>query len=172
MQSRFSEGNLDILNMTYGMPNVVLSSPNWKEHFLRFLKKYEDDLPDVDFLECELRMWQLRFANQEPPLPSTFNQLLSHTDALSFPNILTAMRIFGTIPVTTCICERSISTLRRLKTFMRSTMGQKRLTSLALLNVHREIILDKEKVIDCFALKHTRRMVLVDLLNCDETVDE
>ena len=71
VQSRFSEGNLDILNMTYGMPNVVLSDPNWKEHFLRFLKKYEDDLPDVDFLECELRMWQLRFANQEPPLPST-----------------------------------------------------------------------------------------------------
>ena len=172
VQSRFSEGNLDILNMTYGMPNVVVSDPNWKEHFLRFLKKYEDDLPDVDFLECELRMWRLKFANQEAPLPSTFDQLLSHTDALSFPNILTAMRIFGTIPVTTCSCERSISTLRRLKTFMRSTMGQKRLTSLALLNVHREIILDREKVIDRFGLKHPRRMVLVDLLNSDETVDE
>ena len=36
VQSRFSEGNLDILNMTYGMPNVVVSDPNWKEHFLRF----------------------------------------------------------------------------------------------------------------------------------------
>ena len=82
------------------------------------------------------------------------------------------MRIFGTIPVTTCSCERSISTLRRLKTFMRSTMGQKRLTSLALLNVHREIILDREKVIDRFGLKHPRRMVLVDLLNSDETVDK
>ena len=36
VQSRLSEGNLDILNMTYGMPNVVVSYPNWKEHFLRF----------------------------------------------------------------------------------------------------------------------------------------
>ena len=136
------------------------------------MKKYEDDLPDIDFLEYELRMWRLKFANEEPPLPSTFDQLLSHTDALFFPNILTAMGIFGTIPVTTCSCERSISTLGRLKTFMRSTMGQKRLTSLALLNVHREIRLDREKVIDRFAPKHPRRMVLVDLFKSDETVHE
>ena len=47
-------------------------------------------------------------------------------------------------------------------------MGEKRLTSLALLNVHREINLDIEKVINRFALKHPRRMVLVDILNSDE----
>jgi hypothetical protein len=170
VQSRFSEGNLDILDMMYGMPNLVVSDPNWKENFLRFLKKYKDDLPDIDFLECELRMWKLKFSHQQPPLPSSFEQLISTTDALSFPNILTAMHIFGTIPVTTCSCERSISTLRRLKTFMRSTMGEKRLRSLALLNVHREIKLDLDKVIDLFALKHPRRMLLVDLLNSDDTV--
>jgi hypothetical protein len=171
VQSRFSEGNLDILDMMYGMPNLVVSDSDWEENFLRFLMKYEDDLPDIDFLECELRMWRLKFSNQEPPLPSSFDQLLSKTDALSFPNILTAMRIFGTIPVTSCSCERSISTLRRLKTFMRSTMGEKRLTSLALLNVHREIKLDLDKVIDRFALKHPR-MLLVDLLNSDDTVND
>ena len=55
---------------------------------------------------------------------------------------------------------------------MRSTMGEKRLTSLALLNVHREIKLDLDKVIDRFALKHPRRMFLVDLLNSDDTVDD
>ena len=172
VQSRFSQGNLDILDMMYGMPNVVVSDPDWKDNFLRFLKKYEDDLPDTDFLDCELRMWRLKFLNQKPPLPSSLDQILSNTDALSFPNILTAMRIFGTIPVTTCSCERSISTLRRLKTFMRCTMGEKRLTSLALLNVHREIKLDVEKVIDRFALRHPRRMLCLDLLNSDDTIDD
>jgi hypothetical protein len=49
-------------------------------------------------------------------------------------------------------------------------MGEKRLRSLALLKVHREIKLDLDKGIDRFALKHPRRMLLVDLLNSDDTV--
>ena len=101
--------------------------------------------------------------NSKTPLPNSVQELLPFVDIFSFPNIHTALKIFGTIPVTTCSCERSISTLRRLKTFMRSTMGEKRLTSLALMNVHREIHLDVEKVMDRFALKHPRRMVLVDI---------
>ena len=44
--------------------------------------------------------------------------------------------------------RRSISTLRRLKTFMISSTGQKRLKTLALLNVHRVVKLDVDKVID------------------------
>ena len=51
-------------------------------------------------------------------------------------------------------------------------MGQKRLTSLALLNGHQEIHLDNEKVINRFALKHPRRMVLVDILNSNDDETE
>ena len=100
--------------------------------------------------------------------PSTLDEVIPHVGKLSFPNILTALRIFGTIPVTTCTCERSISTLRRLKTFMRSTMGKKRLKSLALMAVHRNIDIDIEKLIDKFALKHPRKMLLLDILNGDD----
>ena len=138
----------------------------------RFLTRYKDDLPDFDFLECELRMWRLKCTNYAEPLPANLEELLPCIYELSFPNILTAMRIFGTIPVTTCTCERSISTLRRLKTFLRSTMGQKRLNALALINIHREVNIDVEKVIDLFARKHPRRMVLVDLSNSDVTLTQ
>ena len=48
-------------------------------------------------------------------------------------------------------------------------MGEKRLKALALLNVHREINLDVDKVIDRFAIKHPRRMLLVDIFNSDDT---
>jgi hypothetical protein len=43
--------------------------------------------------------------------------------------------------------------------------GRKRPTSPALLNTHREIYVDIEKVIDRFAIKHQKQMVLVDILN-------
>ena len=57
IQSRFSEGNLDVLDAVSGMPNKVVSDPNWKDNFSCFLTRYEDD---IDFLECELRMWRLK----------------------------------------------------------------------------------------------------------------
>ena len=116
------------------------------------------------------RMWKLHFLDLKDPPPTTLQEVLLHAGPLSFPNILTVFRIFGTIPVTTCTCERSTSTLLRLKTYMRSTMGETRLQALALLNVHREIKLDVESVIDCFfARKHPRRKLLADLLNSDKT---
>ena len=129
-------------------------------------------MPQPDFIEMELRTWKLFCMNSKDPLPNFIEELLPLVDHHSFPNILTGLKIFGTITVTTCSCERSISTLGRLKNFMRSTMGEKRLSLLALLSVHREVHLDVEKVIDRFALKQLRRMLLVDILNstvADET---
>ena len=40
------------------------------------------------------------------------------------------------LPVTSCEAERSFSTLRRIKIYLHCTMKQKRLSGLALLNVH------------------------------------
>ena len=40
------------------------------------------------------------------------------------------------LPVTSCEAERSFSTLRRIKTFLHTTMTQDRLNGLALLNIY------------------------------------
>jgi hypothetical protein len=54
------------------------------------------------------------------------------------PELTSFLRLFLTIPVTSCTAERSFSALRRLKTFLRSTVTQKRLNHVALLHIHRE----------------------------------
>jgi len=46
------------------------------------------------------------------------------------------------LPVITTSNDRSFSSLRRLKTYLRSTMGEDRLNGLASLNIHRDINLD------------------------------
>ncbi|CAB0042463.1 unnamed protein product [Trichogramma brassicae] len=46
-----------------------------------------------------------------------------------FPNIFLLLKIYATLPVTTCTPERSFSTLRRLKTYLRNSCGQDRLAS-------------------------------------------
>ncbi|RXM32747.1 52 kDa repressor of the inhibitor of the protein kinase [Acipenser ruthenus] len=52
-----------------------------------------------------------------------------------YPNIHCLLKITATIPVTTASAERSFRCLRRLKSYLRSTMGQDRLSGLAMLNL-------------------------------------
>ncbi len=76
------------------------------------------------------------------------------------PELCKLMKIFWTIPITSCSAERSFSCLRRLKSYLRSTMGQERLTALALLNIERDIMPDIEKIIDVFAEQAPRKLQL------------
>lgn len=50
--------------------------------------------------------------------------------------------------------------ITRLKTWLRSQMTQKRLTGLALMNIHRDIPIDVDKVIERFA-KTNRKLDFV-----------
>ena len=67
-------------------------------------------------------------------------------------------------PITTCTVERSNSSLRFVKTVYRSNMGQERLNALLLLFIHRDIELNYEKVVDIFARRNNRRMLLINPL--------
>ena len=85
-------------------------------------------------------MWEEYWLQADGVPPATLADLLPRIDKLAFPNIFTAMQILATLPLATCTCERSISALRRPKTYLRSTMTQERLTGLALLDVDEVII--------------------------------
>jgi hypothetical protein len=73
-----------------------------------------------------------------------------------FPNIHTLLVIGATLPVTTASAERTFSSMKRIKTYLRSTMSAERLTGLALLNIHKSIALTADEVIDHFASKNRR----------------
>jgi len=70
-------------------------------------------------------------------------------------------RIAITLPVSTASCERSFSALRHIKTWVRNSMTNSRLSSVALLAIEREraLSLNNEKVIDVFAVAHKNRRI-------------
>ena len=68
--------------------------------------------------------------------PDTASKALKECDDDLFPNIYTPLKICATIPATSCECERSASSLRRLHTYNRACMFQERLSSLALMHIH------------------------------------
>ena len=97
-------------------------------------------------------------------MPDSVSVTLKRVDSLAFPNINLTLKLLGTLPITTCECEQSFSSLRIVKTWDRSTMTYARLNGLALLFIHREIDLDVSEIIDLFAQK-IRRTIEIAVKN-------
>lgn len=80
--------------------------------------------------------------------------IISHCESTKdiIPEVIKLLKIVLTIPVSTCTAERSFSALRRIKTYLRSTMTQQRLNDHMVVHVNREIAddLDLEEITDIF----------------------
>ena len=106
--------------------------------------------------DAELILWSTYWETHEGPHPDNIATTLKAVSFSGFENIKVILRILGTLPITLCECERSISALRTLKNYQRSTMVEDRLNGLALMKIHQEIVTDVEKVIDKFSVGNTR----------------
>ena len=80
----------------------------------------------------------------------------------TFSESVKLLNVILTIPMTTCEAERSFSTLKRIKTFLRNTMSEERLCALAMLSIERDFILNmrdfNERVIEKFVTGKERRV--------------
>ena len=138
----------------------VLTSADVKD----LLSLYKDDLPTPSSLDTELHCWSVKWQGkvaEAQHLDSPLNAL-RNVDGDFFPNIKRLFKIACTLSVTSAECERSISRLRYLKTYLRSTMSEERLNGLALLYIHRDIPCSAEAVVDEFARLQPRRLELVN----------
>jgi hypothetical protein len=79
--------------------------------------------------------------------PTTLLETVHVCDPVLFPNIRTILQLLLSLPVGSCSCERSFSALRRLKTFLRTTTSEERLNGLALAYIHRDIVVDLDRVL-------------------------
>lgn len=117
--------------------------------------------------ECDtwFDLWQNR-QQQETAYALADMDLISVLDHTKFfPAIAHALHLALALPATTCTIERSFSTLRRVKTWLRATMCDDRLSGLSMLSVHRRLVADKRKdfvesVISKFA-ENPRRIQLL-----------
>ena len=57
------------------------------------------------------------------------------------------LKLILVMPATNAVSERSCSALKRIKTYLRATMGQKRLNHLMILHIHKDQT-DKMKLFD------------------------
>ena len=137
------------------------------------LVAYGNDLPSRSTFQQEVKLWKCLWESDAErqvasDLPQTISETLVIATAQRFPNINTILTVLLVLPVTTATVERGNSSLGYVKSDLRSTMREDRLNALMLLFVHKGIPLDHGKVIDKFATRHSRRMLLVDPVSSDE----
>ena len=166
LNDRFSSTQQSAVQAMYIVPSILLkSTTDTKVLTEQLTTSYGTDLPEPRSLETELQMWERKWRTWKGDnVPSSPRETLPFADEQFFPNIRCALRLVSTIPVTSCENERSFSSLRRIKTWLRSTMTNERLNGLALMNIHYAMPIDVANVIDTFARNNTRRMQFVDIL--------
>ena len=114
------------------------------------------DLPNPLALLGELKLWEVYWVNFKNELPSNITETLKAINFPGYENIKICLKLLATLPLTSCECERTFSSIRRLKDYKRSTMVEDRLNGLALMNFHTELPVDVEKVNNKFAINNSR----------------
>ena len=165
LKDRFSQENEPAFSLFYLHPSHML---NFTVEELHEKLQASQEFYDLDISEDEIHLWYNLWKMKD--LPTKVSQDLNLMDVAKeaanfFPSVETALFIALTLPCTTSTIERSFCTLRRVKTWLRSTMESERLAGLCLLNSHREKIISRRRefekeVLDRFA-EDPRRLVLL-----------
>ncbi|XP_028395696.1 52 kDa repressor of the inhibitor of the protein kinase-like [Dendronephthya gigantea] len=105
-----------------------------KEFFGKFLT-----FTQLSGFDTEIVRWKQKFV--DVPLkekPKNACDAITKCDAAFYPAISKILTIFLTVPVGSVCCERSFSALRRLKLWTRASMGEERLSGLAMLMINQD----------------------------------
>ncbi|XP_065652729.1 uncharacterized protein LOC136080021 [Hydra vulgaris] len=130
-----------------------------------YCKNLQIKLADIDSedLESELKCFVIVLKEEKNALLKSaydfLNYIYKEELQETYLNLVIALRIILTLPVTVANAERSFSKLKLVKTFHRSTMVDERLSSLAMLSIENEVArtLSYEGIINEFASMKTRR---------------
>jgi hypothetical protein len=164
LNSRFTNPD-SVSKFLYMIPALMITKTfeETKEMVTDLGEKYSADIQNTFLLEAEVEIFYNSLAVwPEESIPTTIAATLKAIDDKKFPNLYTLMKICGTLPVSSCECERSFSCMRRLKTWQRASMCDDRFSNLALMNIHREVLenLEPTKVLKAFIESNPRKIEL------------
>ena len=158
MSRRFDDKNIDIMRAIQACDPLSKNFLSLSA-LLPLVEAYDLDKDTID-MEIKLAKKTLDKKNIHN-ISDVFLALISLKDA--FPELFRLIRISMTIAVNTAHCERSFSALKRIKTYLRSTMGEQRLTDLAILSIERELssMISLDEVIDIFHSEDNNRRIML-----------
>ncbi|XP_022177201.1 52 kDa repressor of the inhibitor of the protein kinase-like [Myzus persicae] len=157
LSDRFQKHKFLIKSLQQIIPSKCIHSTS--EEMNDCVQFYSRILTEPTVFKAEFSIWKSKWLKEESR-PNTAIEGLDNCNILLFPNIWKLLQVLATIPMSTATPERTFSSLKRLKTYLRNSTGETRLNGLALMSIHREINVDPEEVLNRFA-KQSRRMMIL-----------
>ncbi|KAK6991092.1 52 kDa repressor of the inhibitor of the protein kinase [Biomphalaria glabrata] len=171
--SRFDKHQVSAMCLSRLIPEVLIKTDVSETSFSFIndsVKRYSGLIPELkshdheaatELVHAEIKLWKQYWVTSSQMIPKTGIEALNSCSRHLYPCIYNFLLIFCTLPVSVATAERSFSTLRRLKTWMRSRMTGDRLTGLALMHTHRDIDIDIDSIITLFGNKKSRKRTFV-----------
>jgi len=120
---------------------------------------YHNDLPNSSIVDEEYQRWKGKWMTVSiEKRPQSLAEAMKQCCPQSLPNIFTLLKLFATLPLSSCSCERSASSLRRLNNYLRCTQTEERLSTLALIHANYDHPFDIDTICRIFLNKHIRRL--------------
>lgn len=154
LESKFIENSSVLTAFQVLLPKFA--DPEKEEVLINLSEYYSEFCADIE-IQAEYSLWCEEVKNIDKD--ADIIEVLENCDQNLFPSIHALLQILATLPVTTCTPERSLSTMRRLKTIQRNRTGNEKLSSLAALSVHWDVFIDPENVLDIMAIKDRRLLI-------------
>ncbi|PFX17857.1 52 kDa repressor of the inhibitor of the protein kinase [Stylophora pistillata] len=163
LKPRFSHEKRAHYELCALVPEVISKKDeNAVTSLLNVLKeKWEHILPLPAVFQSQLFRWPNHWKRQKAMRDESVASILaSHADGIFFPNIRELLKIPAVLPNGSTEAERSFSCLRRLHTWLRSTMTTERLSDLSVIAMHgiTLVALETESICRAFMELHPRRM--------------
>ncbi|XP_060869724.1 uncharacterized protein LOC132944421 [Metopolophium dirhodum] len=146
----------DIFNVNKKQNNLTHESPTvLKDHFQDLLGISKQDLRSEMTVaknciksSCDKNVFKLE-------------DIKKYVPKQVYPNVYKLLQVAITLPISSSTCERSFSAMRRLKTWLRTSMLQNRFNTISILNIEKDIVkhIENDSIINKFARKY-RTIVL------------
>ena len=155
------------VNKVFGFlnPHALLRSENIEEDINKFKNIYADD---VNFSELNYEIARFNWLVQSSRTAfqsdgtalDVLQSLTKYRLCESTPSLFLCLKLYLTVGVSIASCERSFSKLKLIKSYLRSAMGESRLSALAILSIESDFVemLSFEDIISEFVSVKAQRI--------------
>lgn len=159
LELRFGSHHEKIARLSHLLPTFVKAA-SW-EDVIPAVERYARFLESISVVKGEFDLWKHKWMLQDKTtIVNTAAAALITCSQEVFPNIFILLKILTVLPVTTAEPERVFSKVEKTLTSIRACMGEERLESLILLQVHRDRTPSCEEVLQEFTASGARKLKL------------
>lgn len=126
------------------------------------LSERENKDIDAEELQIEIKLLSRKIEVARTP-EKILKWIFDHDLEELFPNVIIALRILLTLPISVAKGERTFSKLKLIKNYLRSSLGQEKLNGLAIISIENNIAqtIKIDEMVEEFAKAKARRIPFI-----------